>query len=139
MGSLNYFAHSLRYDIAYATSRLSQFQSNPTVGARVALDRVLKYLRCTTDFRIGGYRASSDTVAFYTDSDHAGDRKLSMLSRTGTVIILNGVPVHWRSSLQTRAVAVSSAVAEIYATYDSLKECQLFKWRCQEMGISMNR
>ena len=60
----------------------------------------MAYLRCTTDFRIGGIRTRDNNVIYYSDSDHAGDRELSLLSRTGSMIMLNGVPVQWRSRLQ---------------------------------------
>ena len=55
------------------------------------------------------------------------------------MILLNGVPIHWRSQLQSsggRELAVSSAVAEIYALYDTLKESRLYNWRCKELGMT---
>ena len=135
--SLRKSNHWLNARWPYSKSPLHK-RSSPTVGARLALDRVLRYLRCTSDFRIEGVRQESDVVQYYSDSDHAGDRGVTKFSRTGTVILLNSVPVHWRSVLQTRGIAVSSAVAEIYALYDTLKESQLYTWRCQEMGMNVN-
>ena len=44
VGAMNYYATALRYDIAYPASRLSQFSVHPTVGAEMALHRVLSYL-----------------------------------------------------------------------------------------------
>ena len=51
-GTLNYYASAMRYDIAYATSRLSQFNTRPTEGSKAALLRVLGYLKGTTAFSI---------------------------------------------------------------------------------------
>ena len=51
------------------------------------------------------------------------------------MIMLNGVPVQWRSRLQNE-VSVSSAVAEIYALYDTVREANEFVWRCEEMGVN---
>ena len=71
-----------------------------------------------------------------TPSDHAGDRDYDTLSQSGTMITLNGVPVFWRSKKQP-VTAVSSAEAEIYALYETLKEANLFHCRAQEMGIPL--
>ena len=54
VGALNYYACTTRYDISYPVSRLSQFSARPTVGAKVALLRVLAYVKCTTDFALIG-------------------------------------------------------------------------------------
>jgi hypothetical protein len=110
------------------------------VGARLALDRVLKYLRCTSDFSIGGHRTKEDIVKYYSDSDLAGDSEVTNLSRTGTMIILNDIPVSWKSHLQGkegRGIAVSSAVAEIYALYESGKVCQDYTWRANETNMKL--
>jgi hypothetical protein len=100
---------------------------------------VLAYLRCTSDFRIEGPRVESNTVKYYSDSDHAGDKKVTMFSRTGSMILLNNVPIYWKSHLQGSGhsgIACSSAVAEIYALYDTIKVSRLYAWRCQELGMS---
>ena len=74
-GTLNYYASAMRYDIAYATSRLSQFNTRPTEGSKAALLRVLGYLKGTTAFSIcGRFSSAPDTVRIYSDSDHGGLR-----------------------------------------------------------------
>ena len=54
IGVLNYYAWNLRYDIAFSTSRLSQFNTRPTVGAMRGLYRILSYLKATSDFKTMG-------------------------------------------------------------------------------------
>ena len=71
VGAINYYATALRYDIAYPASRLSQFSVHPTVGAEMALHRVLSYLKCTSDFSISAARTVADDLECYSDSDHA--------------------------------------------------------------------
>jgi hypothetical protein len=61
----------------------------------------------------------------YCDSDFAGvwhqefaHLRVSCLSRTGFIIVLSGVPIHWSSKLQTE-IALSSTEAE----YIALSQC----------------
>ena len=54
-----------------------------------------------------------DTWSFYSDSDHAGDSKSGdARSTTGVIILLNGMPIFWRSNKQPKT-SLSSACAEI--------------------------
>ena len=137
VGVLNYYASALRYDIAYPASRLSQFCNYPTEGAEKALDKVLSYLKCTSDFSISAYQTATDDVACYSDSDHAGDRGVDCRSQSGTMILLNGAPVFWRSAKQP-VTSLSSACAEIYALSESVKQMQLYVWRAQEAGMPLS-
>ena len=55
------------------------------------------------------------------DSDWAGDKASgNNRSRTGVVILLNGLPVFWRSNKQPET-AISSAQAEIYALSEAVR------------------
>ena len=113
---------------------MSQFNTKPTEGARQAVYKVLQYLSCNTEFSIiGRYGGSHDEVECYSDSDHAGDKGIDCRSQTGIFVLLNGVPVHWRSVKQV-STAVSSACAEIYALSETVKEARLFTWRAEELG-----
>ena len=71
-----------------------------------------------------------DAFHFYTDSNHySGGR-----SQTGVLILLNGVPVHWRSNRQP-VTADSPAVSEIYALKEGIKDAKLILWVAEELGI----
>ena len=54
VGALGFYVTALRYDIAYPLSRLAQFSCRPTVGSMKALQLVLAYLKCSTDFSLQG-------------------------------------------------------------------------------------
>jgi hypothetical protein len=142
VGVLNYYACTLRYDIAYPTSRLSQFSAHPTIGSMTALMHVLAYLKCHTDFAIHGTMHNDtddhnmDHVTTYSDSDHAGLRAYDCHSQSGMFILLNGVPVCWKSNKQV-SISTSSACAEIYALSDAVKYSRLFQWRGQELGMDI--
>ena len=68
----------------------------------------------SADFKIEGtVEGEPDKIAVYSDSDHGGDKHLTTRSQSGTMILLNGVPVHWRSCKQL-VTALSSAEADRY-------------------------
>ena len=137
VGSLNYLVAVTRYDLAHAASRLGQFSAAPTVGAAIALRRVIAYLASTVDFRIGGgFRETVDSYGIYSDSDHAGDKVLGTRSQSGIIITLNGVPVYWRSVKQPKT-STSPAAAEIHALSDTVQHARLFLWRCEELGMQV--
>ena len=53
------------------------------------------------DFKLGGVRhEGSDTIDSYSDSDHHGDEAFTSKSRTGVLVVLNGILCHWRSNRQ---------------------------------------
>ena len=135
IGALNFYACATRYDISYPVSRLAQFSAHPTVSAEQGLDRILKYLRCHSEFQIISklYNRAND-IDIYSDSDLAGDKAFDSRSQSGTMIILNGAPVFWRSKKQPNT-AISVACAEIYALSESVKEARLFHWRAEELGM----
>jgi hypothetical protein len=130
LGMLHYFVRGTRWDIAATVSFLSQFNSNPTVGAMSALEYLCGYLRGTMDFKLTVTRGNApDMFHFYVDAAH-----LSPRSQTGVLILMNGVPVHWRSNRQA-SCADSPAVAEIYGLKDGVKDARLFMWVAEEMGL----
>ena len=89
----------------YEVSRLSQGVAAPTKGHMKARRRVMVYLNTVSDMRLHVPRAAGDTWHIYSDSDHAGDRTVGTnRSHTGIVILLNGMPIHWKSNKQPRQV-----------------------------------
>ena len=86
--------------------------------------KIIRVLRCThlwmsylatyPDKRLEVPRVVGDTWHVYSDSDHAGDTTVGThRSHTGLVILLNGMPIHWKSNKQP-ITSYSSACAEIY-------------------------
>ena len=138
VGSLSYFLHT-RYDIAYEVHRLAQFLAAPTKGAMKALRRVMAYLATVPDKCLEVPRVVGDTWHIYSDSDHAGDTVMGTnKSHTGVMIMLNGMPVFWRSNKQPKT-SLSSAQAEIYALSEACKDANKVTWIHEEMGRDSNR
>ena len=57
----------------------------------------------------------------------------TLRSQSGTLIILNGIPVYWRSVRQC-VTSDSTAEAEIYAAFEAVKAGQQYQWRAEEIG-----
>ena len=75
----------------------------------------MAYLKHTWDKYLAVPRVRGDTWSFYSDSDHAGDSKSGdVRSITGVIILLNGMPIFWRSNKQPKT-SLSSACAKLYA------------------------
>ena len=138
VGSLNYFAADTRYDIALAVSKVSQFLNAPTVGAGLAVDRILSYVAATADFSISSSCiGKTDSVKYYTDSDCGGSMPYTAKSHTGVMIILNGAPVFWRSRKQP-VTAIDSGVAEIYAMSEGLKDARYHQFIMRDLGVQVS-
>jgi hypothetical protein len=145
VGTMNWYAVATRWDIAHAMSRLGGYMHAPTRGAIKAAKRVMQYLKATEDFKISCVVGAGNVWERYVDSDHAGDREYTpqggedhngTRSHTGVVITLNGMPVVWRSNKQP-VTAVSSAVAEIYALAEAVRDSKLAAYRMEELGREM--
>jgi len=136
VGKLNYLVAATRYDIAYAVSQCSQFNACPTVGAHRALYRVLSYLLATSDLALCGFSATYNTVEYYSDADLGGARPLTTCSHTGSMIMLNGVPVFWQSKRQP-STSISSAQAEIYALSETARQCLRYKYMTDDLVMEL--
>ena len=62
-----------------------------------------------------------------------GDSSTDAKSRTGVTILLNGMPIHWRSNKQP-VTSISSAQAEIYAMSEAMRDARLRLWVHEELG-----
>ncbi len=65
------------------------------------------------------------TWSIYSDSNHAGDRKIiATRSVTGVMVVCSGMPIHWQSRKQPIS-SISSAAAEIYAMAETVRDTNL--------------
>ena len=131
VGSLTYAAITTRPDIAYATSLVGRFASNPSVLHWQAVKRILHYIQETQSHRLRLGNSAKDTgrrtqennliLRVYADADFAGDVD-GMKSTTGFVVMdPYGAVINWKSSKQ-RTVAKSTADAEFNATTFAAEE-----------------
>ena len=119
LGSLMYAMLGTRPDIAFAVSRLCQFQSNPTSQHLHAAQHILRYLRGTSHYRLclGPDSERGDNVVGYTDADFAGDVDTSR-STSGWCFFLGRGTTAWESRKQ-QSVSRSTFESEYHAASEA--------------------
>src|ERR671929_620035 len=135
VGSLMYLAIMTRPDIAYATSVLARFNSNPGMAHWKAVKHVFRYLKGTMDMKLEyGPNAELGQERFitYCDADHGGDRDRGK-STSGYMIKVGSGVVAWSSKLQPN-VALSTTEAEFVAGVAAGKEICWMQQLFGELG-----
>ncbi|GBL95368.1 Retrovirus-related Pol polyprotein from transposon TNT 1-94 [Araneus ventricosus] len=125
LGSLSYIASRTRPDISYAVNILSQFQENPGIIHWNILLKLLGYLSTTRGLQLNLSRVSDLNVECYSDADFAANRD-DRVSIGGFIILLDEVPISWRTSKQKCAeyVSLTDASKELLWIQRILEECK---------------
>ncbi|UYV60557.1 hypothetical protein LAZ67_1001510 [Cordylochernes scorpioides] len=122
LGMLMFLAVNTRPDIAYITSKFSQYSRQPKQIHWTAIKRVMRYLRGTIDLGVKFERGKTGILKSYADASwsttHDGK------SYGGYVLKLGEATIDWKSSKQP-LVALSTMEAEMIAACESC--CQI-KW-----------
>ncbi|UYV65758.1 hypothetical protein LAZ67_3005352 [Cordylochernes scorpioides] len=122
LGMLMFLAVNTRPDIAYITSKLSQYSKQPKQMHWTAIKRVMRYLRGTIDLGVKFERGKTGILKSYADASwsttHDGK------SYGGYVLKLGEATIDWKSSKQP-LVALSTMEAEMIAACENC--CQI-KW-----------
>ena len=121
IGSLQYLATMTRPDIAYAVTRLSKYNANPSEAHMNYAKYVLRYLQGTKAYRLRYKGTSNDGLISYSDSDWAEDRD-DRHSTSGFIFLMAGGAISWASRRQP-TISLSSTKAEYKAASDTC--CQL--------------
>ena len=109
VGMLSYLSGHTCPDIEFSVHQCGKYSHNPKASHEIALKQIGRYLVQTRDKEI----ILSPTKDFknncYVDANFAGlwsykDPKypVCVCSRTGNVILFCGVPIIWKSKLQTK-------------------------------------
>ncbi|GBN21386.1 Retrovirus-related Pol polyprotein from transposon TNT 1-94 [Araneus ventricosus] len=137
LGSLSYIASRTRPDISYAVNILSQFQENPGIIHWNILLKLLGYLSTTRGLQLNLSRVSDLNVECYSDADFAANRD-DRVSIGGFIILLDEVPISWRTSKQ-KCISLSTMEAEYVSLTDASKELlwiQRILEECKKILIS---
>lgn len=111
VGALLHAAIYSRPDIAFATSVLTRFNSNPGQAHWNGVKRVLRYLKATASLALALGGSSDDPqLLAYSDADWAGDQD-DRRSTTGCMVLFGNGIVAWQSKKQA-TVAMSTMEAE---------------------------
>ena len=119
VGSLMYAMMCTRPDICYAVGLVSRFQSNPSPKHWMAVKRILRYLKGTSDYVLC-YRGKNLRLAGYSDADWAGDLD-QRKSTSGYAFLLNDCAISWSSKKQS-CIALSTMEAKYIACSASVQE-----------------
>ena len=119
IGCFMYLTVCTRSDLAYAVSKVAQFQDHPRKSHWQAVKRIFRYLRGTTSLGIL-YSDTNLSMFGYSDVDFAGDTD-DQKSRTGYCVLLGGGIIYWTSHKQG-LVADSTTVSEFITMVETSKE-----------------
>ena len=98
IGSLLYLISS-RPNISYSVGVCARYQANPKESHTIALNRIIKYVKTTTDIDVWYSKDKNDVLTRYSDTDwvgNANDRK----STSGDCFYLGNNFVSWMSKKQ---------------------------------------
>ena len=111
VGSLIYLSTCTRPDIAFAVSTVARKMKAPTERDWVAVKRIFRYLKGTSEKGIEFTNKGEEKFTLYADADFAGPED-QRRSRTGFVIFYGESPISWFTKLQPGLPANSTVEAE---------------------------
>ena len=148
IGKLNYLERCSRPEIGYITHQCARFSVDPKKEHGEAVRWLSRYLKGTRDKGLILKPDMSKSLEVHVDADFAGNwdpelagiDKSTSRSRHGYVISYAGVPVTWKSQLQTE-IALSSTESEInglsYALREAIPIMELLK-EMEQRGFDIN-
>jgi hypothetical protein len=135
-----YFVSWTRLDIAFVVSKLCKYMQNPGREHIVALKRLLRYLKGTSDRGLKfDFSATTPTAGTqlgiygYYDAAHA-DCLDSMRSTLAYVFFFCGCPVSWHSKLHS-VITTSTNHSEYCAAAKAAKEAKWWDKLLTEIGF----
>jgi len=137
-GSLGYLVTMTRPDLAWSYSELSKYVQFPGIAHMEAAEHVLRYLRDTWNESIA-YTCGSrkpDELWGWVDADWAGDTDTPR-SHTGCILMMNGVPIYWKSCL-LHFVSLSTSEAEFVAASQAGQEALYLRETLKDFGYQQN-
>ena len=133
VGSLLYLAMRTRPDIAFAVNNVARFSSKPTKQHWIAVKRIFRYLRGTTNLGLlYSKEAGTSALVGYSDADWGNDCNDSK-SVTGYLFQIGGTAVTWKSQKQS-CVALSTAEAEYMALSSAAQEAVWMRELNSDLG-----
>lgn len=137
IGALLYLATNSRPDILHAVTMLARFSDKPQKKHWFAIQRVMRYLQGTIKYGLSYAKGSAIELIAYSDADWGSDVKVRK-SISGTLILVSGGPVIFRSSQQT-LVSQSTTESEFIAAADTVKELKWLQMLFEELNMSCFR
>ncbi|GJU88994.1 hypothetical protein Tco_1301417 [Tanacetum coccineum] len=124
IGCLIYTMTCTSPDVALVVGKLSRYTSNPDTQHWQAIQRVLKYLKKTIDYRLT-YTGYPSMLKDYTDASWISNIE-DKSSRSSWVFLLGGGAISWASKKQT-CITGSNMESEFVALAAADKEVEWLK------------
>ena len=148
VGMLSYLSGHTRPELGFSVHQCGRYSHNPRAIHEAALKRIGRYLINTKDKGIILTPTEDLKIDCFADADFAGlwsyedpNDPVCVQSRTGYVIMFCGVPIIWKSKLQTE-ITLSTMEAEYVALSMAMKELlplrELIIEICESVGLSRN-
>jgi hypothetical protein len=136
VGKLMWVSNTVRPDVCFAVNTLARHLSRPSPEAMDAALKVVKYLNQTKDevLRLGGHMPNADPIVTYTDANWASDPNTDRRSTSGSVTMVFGSLVGWKSHVQ-KCVSLSAVEAEFVAASEASREALFFRYLLRSLDI----
>ena len=129
IGKLHYLVAGSRNELAYSVHQCARFSHEPRMKHAQAVKNIGRYLKGTRDEGTIMRPDPSRPLEVYVDADFAGNYdpqlagrdRATARSRHGFYILYGGIPIAWKSTLQTE-IALSTTEAEITGLSYALRE-----------------
>nr|GEV90079.1 zinc finger, CCHC-type [Tanacetum cinerariifolium] len=125
IGCLMYVMTCTRPDIAFVVGKLSSYTSNPGTQHWQAIQRVLKYLKKTIDYRLT-YTGYPSVLEGYTDASWINNTEDNS-SKSGWVFLLGGGAISWAFKKQS-CITGSTMKFEFVALAAADKDTKNITW-----------
>lgn len=134
IGGLLYVMSMTRPDLTFAVISASRHSANPGKPHWKAARLILAYLAGTPQHGLCfSGTGSTNTLSVYSDADYNGCPDTGR-STSGTLALLNGSTVSWKSHLQ-KPVSQSTAESEYYATGLASRDIVWLRALLNELGF----
>ncbi|KAJ1039061.1 hypothetical protein NDA10_002095 [Ustilago hordei] len=136
VGKLLWVANSTQPDLSLTVGVLARHMREPSQEHYQAAQRVLRYLESTRQVGLV-YRASEsqEPLVAHSDANWASDATIQRRSTSGSVALVYGNPVAWKSATQ-KCVSLSAVEAEFIAATEATREVLFLKQLLRSIGIA---
>ncbi|SOV09314.1 uncharacterized protein UDID_18553 [Ustilago sp. UG-2017a] len=136
VGKLLWVANSTRPDLSLTVGVLARHMRKPSQEHYQAAQWVLCYLKSTKEVGLV-YRAneSQEPLVAHSDANWASDATIQRRSTLGSVVLVYGNPVAWKSATQ-KCVSLSAVEAEFIAAMEATREVLFLKQLLHSIGIA---
>ncbi|SOV05190.1 uncharacterized protein UDID_17865 [Ustilago sp. UG-2017a] len=136
VGKLLWIANSTRPDLSLTVGVLARHMREPSQEHYQAAQWVLRYLESTKEVGLV-YRASEsqEPLVAHSDANWASDATIQRRSTSGSVALVYGNPVAWKSATQ-KCVSLSAVEAEFIAATEATREVLFLKQLLRSIGIA---